>query len=217
MTTPDYKALCAELAEQLDSALDYTVSSDTRRHSKALIDRARAALAEGAGATDRRAGEFDRRKHNRSWVARDRRIVLHGRRWSDAPALAEGAGVVVADEDAIARMVYERALWASAFEEVQRSWPSWEDLPDSQARDCAFNTARAILARLDATHPRPIPVAERPWEREGFCDAEGRCWFGWPESYGNDEGGAAGWMLMHPDHRSPGDPYACPAAAIPLP
>ncbi len=22
----------------------------------------------------------------------------------------------------------------------------------------------------------PIPVSERPWERDGFCDAEGRCW-----------------------------------------
>lgn len=24
----------------------------------------------------------------------------------------------------------------------------------------------------------PVPVAERPWEREGWCDAEGRCWWG---------------------------------------
>jgi hypothetical protein len=24
---------------------------------------------------------------------------------------------------------------------------------------------------------KPVPVAERPWEREGWCDAEGRCWW----------------------------------------
>ena len=45
MTTPDFRALCEELAEQLDSALDCTVSSDTWRYDKALIARARTALA----------------------------------------------------------------------------------------------------------------------------------------------------------------------------
>ncbi len=50
----DWKALCAELAEQLDDALDFTVSSDTRNHAKALTARARAYLAqpEPAGPTD---------------------------------------------------------------------------------------------------------------------------------------------------------------------
>jgi hypothetical protein len=27
---------------------------------------------------------------------------------------------------------------------------------------------------------QPVAVAERPWEREGWCDAEGRCWWGRP-------------------------------------
>ena len=28
-----------------------------------------------------------------------------------------------------------------------------------------------------APNPAPVPVAERPWERDGWCDAEGRCWW----------------------------------------
>ena len=26
--------------------------------------------------------------------------------------------------------------------------------------------------------PVPVPVADRPWERPGWCDTEGRCWWG---------------------------------------
>lgn len=48
------RRLCAELAQQLDNALNFTVSSDTRRRMKALVDRANAVLAqpEPVGATD---------------------------------------------------------------------------------------------------------------------------------------------------------------------
>jgi hypothetical protein len=40
--------------------------------------------------------------------------------------------------------------------------------------------ARAVLARWGRPAIEPVPVAERPWEREGWCDAEGRCWWGRP-------------------------------------
>jgi hypothetical protein len=50
---------------------------------------------------------------------------------------------------------------------------------DLLARDALYthllNRARAYLAQ-----PEPVPVAERPWEREGWCDADGRCWWGRP-------------------------------------
>lgn len=29
---------------------------------------------------------------------------------------------------------------------------------------------------LEQRHPAPVPVSERPWEREGWCDVDGRCW-----------------------------------------
>ena len=34
-------------------------------------------------------------------------------------------------------------------------------------------------------HSTPVPVGERPWERDGWCDDEGRCW--WWRSDGVDE------------------------------
>lgn len=36
---------------------------------------------------------------------------------------------------------------------------------------------RAVIARWGST-PTPVPVAERPWEWDGWCDADGRCWWG---------------------------------------
>jgi hypothetical protein len=39
--------------------------------------------------------------------------------------------------------------------------------------------AHAVLARWGrpVPAPKPIPVSERPWERDGWRDPEGRCWF----------------------------------------
>jgi hypothetical protein len=51
---------------------------------------------------------------------------------------------------------------------------------------------RAALARWSRPAIEPVPVAERPWEREGWCDAEGRCWW-WchrHESWELDDGPA---------------------------
>lgn len=38
--------------------------------------------------------------------------------------------------------------------------------------------ARLVRLALAAFRPAPVPVpvSERPWNREGWCDAEGRCW-----------------------------------------
>lgn len=40
----------------------------------------------------------------------------------------------------------------------------------------ASQLARAA-ALLRQPAPAPVPVAERPWERPGWCDAEGECWW----------------------------------------
>jgi hypothetical protein len=39
---------------------------------------------------------------------------------------------------------------------------------------------RRALTRWGRPSTEPVPVAEQPWEREGWCDAEGRCWWGRP-------------------------------------
>jgi hypothetical protein len=58
----------------------------------------------------------------------------------------------------------------------------------------------------------PVPVSERPWEREGWCDAEGRCWLGSPGNRLNDHG----WVYRKPCellHQM----FSLPHNAIPLP
>ena len=43
-----------------------------------------------------------------------------------------------------------------------------------------FNAAVDAIARYARPAIQPVPVAEHPWEREGWCDAGGRCWWGRP-------------------------------------
>ena len=43
-----------------------------------------------------------------------------------------------------------------------------------------LDNARDHAARWGRPTIQPVPAAERPWEREGWCDAEGRCWWGRP-------------------------------------
>jgi hypothetical protein len=53
----------------------------------------------------------------------------------------------------------------------------------------------------------PVPVAERPWEREGWCDAEGRCW--WFNHAGIPE-----WQLASD---GPYGDFSLPHHALPVP
>ena len=54
----------------------------------------------------------------------------------------------------------------------------------------ALKEPSADLAGWSRPAIKPVPVSERPWEREGWCDAEGKCWI-----CGNVEGD---WRLMNP-------------------
>lgn len=69
--------------------------------------------------------------------------------------------------------------------------------------------AADILTRLAL---QPVPVAEKPWEREGWCDGDDQCWMG-------DPGGGGfipSWRLCRPED-APRMSVALPAHAIPLP
>ena len=179
MTDFRFRALCAELVSEL---FDYKVANPM--HDRSLVNRACAELDE-----------------------------------------TRGTG---ASAEQVAQIVYENAMLAVAPDHAKPFWPSWADLPNSDARAHALNTAEIIYALLgytmapdhvslidfafnrepwatwlrkggclESAHcdlvdlmtavlsrwgrpapaPKPIPVSERPWEREGWCDAEGRCWF----------------------------------------
>jgi hypothetical protein len=45
------------------------------------------------------------------------------------------------------------------------------------ADEVTLRGLRAVLAKYGPT-PVWVAVSERPWEREGWCDDDGRCWWG---------------------------------------
>ena len=76
--------------------------------------------------------------------------------------------------------------------------------------------AADLLERQAA--PVPVPVSERPWEREGWCGEHGRCWFGREDS----DDWSADWTLATPDAIEEFCTYTpqtvcLPAHALPLP
>jgi hypothetical protein len=91
-----------------------------------------------------------------------------------------------------------------------------DDWPRREERAATVHGLRAVLARYARPTIKPVPVAERPWEREGWCDAEGRCWWGRVEGNpGNPEWFLAGlseiegfyeigdWIVLLPHHALP--------------
>ena len=85
--------------------------------------------------------------------------------------------------------------------------------------DVALDDVRQELARWGRPAIKPVPVSERPWEREGWCDAQGKCWFGAPPvgdrlGYG---AAAACWILRKPSERLYHQTASLPHHAMPVP
>jgi len=74
-----------------------------------------------------------------------------------------------------------------------------------------LNLARAVLVRWGHPTLTPIPVSERPWEREGWRDAGGRCWWHAPET----DTRCAVWCLGFGP--VPKETHCLPFHAMPLP
>ena len=74
----------------------------------------------------------------------------------------------------------------TALAQPEPEGPTDQDLDDLANEMLDWNRegwrayARAAIAADRARYARPtiepVPVAERPWEREGWCDAEQTCW-----------------------------------------
>lgn len=71
--------------------------------------------------------------------------------------------------------------------------------------------ARAVLTRWGRPAVEPVPVAERPWEREGWCDKEGMCWMGDAEGCGF----VPRWRLCKPSDSCLA--WSLPHWALPVP
>jgi hypothetical protein len=74
----------------------------------------------------------------------------------------------------------------------------------------------AALLRQPGPAPVPVPVAERPWERPGWCDAKGRCWWFAPTEAIPGGFRCAGWSLYAGDPADE-DTHCLPHWAIPQP
>lgn len=84
----------------------------------------------------------------------------------------------------------------------------YESARDAHTKAC---DAMAILrrpARWGRPAAAPAPVSERPWEHQGWCDKDGRCWFGWA-----DEPDAS-WSFCKPSERDTAT-VSLPAHALP--
>ena len=92
---------------------------------------------------------------------------------------------------------------------------------DITAEVLAF--ARAVLARYSRPTIEPVPVSERPWEREGWCDAEGQCWWFRPADFDEDDPALAWYLDGSPAPKTCwkihfyGYTHSLPANALPTP
>jgi hypothetical protein len=152
MTETNFRALCAELLQPLD---EYDSANPYHEH-RALITRARAALAqpEPVAPTDEEICE-----------------------------LADDLGIIRGHGG---------------------------DLHVSLLDLTPF--AESVLTRYARPTIQPVAVSERPWEREGWLDAEGRCWMGHP---GDDEF-IHSWRLCRPED-APSMTCSLPYWALPIP
>jgi hypothetical protein len=74
--------------------------------------------------------------------------------------------------------------------------------------DKLLNLLLRAIAHFGRPTIQPVPVSERPWEREGWCDAEGRC-YGWDGDYW--------WMVGNPGAANETITHCLPANALPTP
>jgi hypothetical protein len=121
--------------------------------------------------------------------------------------LAETARAELAKPEPVAPTDEELDLvfddWAECFS---------DDTPLSLDQSLFHSAARAILARFAQPTLTPIPVSERPWEREGWCDADGNLW---AEHISRE--GTASWKYANRDFLGGWCQRCLPADTLPLP
>jgi hypothetical protein len=89
-------------------------------------------------------------------------------------------------------------------------WEAFVEAAPCGADESWLAGLRAV-ARLGRPAITPIPLSERPWERDGWCDSGGCCWMG-------DAGGCGfvpSWRLCKPSDSCLA--WCLPAHALPLP
>lgn len=175
MTHPtDFRALCSEMCRIWSRS---TNPDDLYENLPPLIDRARAALsAAPQQPSDRELDGFIHHwweQYGKGYLpnASDRALVIAAlARYGGQAAPVPAAPQQPSDEE------MERLFDAHRSSYGYDGWAlDWEGFKAAMQEAYASHGAQAA----------PVPVAERPWERDGWCDEQGRCW--WWRSDGVDE------------------------------
>jgi hypothetical protein len=200
MSNNPYRTMCADMLEAFDGL---PCETNYRGQSRPIVwideepfDRARALLAqpEPEGLTEQELwqiwDDIDSTIPDilRAAIAAD--CARYGRPTPQPPAAGE-----------VAELVWVLHKLANA------------NQPSTPTGTCLLRAA----ALLQRQRPQPVAVSERPWEREGWCDDEGRCWL--RRKYEKD---GVTWRLMAPaslfnDAMPIYYAEALPANAIPTP
>jgi hypothetical protein len=78
--------------------------------------------------------------------------------------------------------------------------------------------ARVIRAAALLRQPAPVAVIERPWDREGWCDESGHCWWGRKaDELCNCDWHYSTWTEVQEFCSDAMPQVALPASALPIP
>jgi hypothetical protein len=97
---------------------------------------------------------------------------------------------------------------ATAVRECAFGWEPTARLIGNVCAEDVADLCGAILTRYARPTTEPVPVAERPWEREGWRDPDGECWWCPPD-------GPPYWQMANPAMVYGG--WLLPHHALPLP
>jgi hypothetical protein len=144
-------------------------------------------------------------------------LEAHGTTWDDE-ALLDRVGVALR----LARTEPEPKGPTELIRALELAEAALADIGDAEREpgdDLAWAEARAaqdlpriraVLARWGRPSIEPVPVSERPWEREGWCDGDGWCWC-------FDADGTDPWWSFDKPEGCPTWTHLLPHDALPLP
>jgi hypothetical protein len=194
----DYRALCAELVDELE---DWIFCDDESEIDDAhlLIDRARAALAEPEPPAD---GEVE---------TLARLLREENAEFTDGVSLGHLTSAErLRAADLLERLAESEPVGPTDEELNDTYWKAWHEHLDRTNSVLHAAGLRAVLARWGRPAITPIPVSERLPGPED-CDAEGCCWA---------IGGRGDWMRVYVIGRSWSNPvytHWLPFHSLPLP
>jgi hypothetical protein len=195
----DFRALCAELIEELASE-----TSLYPGHERGIVTRARAALAEQpVGPTRGEAVAV----YTEVMAAHDCQTLGDMAEHFASAVLARwGTPAIKPPADG---EVGELVSWllSNAVQAADANQPR-----DAGMLTWAAQVVGDYTELLEQRHPAPIPVAERLPGPED-CDAEGRCWWGTPGSDVMEPN----WVYRKTKHCRNWDTHWLPANALPVP